>query len=279
MAEPTRRNRGDQTDEDDAELQLWKEWDWKGSGGQLFHLRRKRAMDYEGLLELVKKRRSIRKFKPHTVPDEIINKILDLARWAPSGSNHQPWEFIVVKDKATKGKITAIVEDSLRVVQKLELTREKGLQHPGPLRPVEDAGFKDAPVFIVLLGDPRTRQAQVLQALQGPNSYISSLANVFLYMHLAAAALGLGSRWVSASSQYVSQALMKEALNIPKGYDIYDLLILGYPDQSPRPRKVRDLRDLVHEDHYDMSKYRSDAEVRLFAREIQLGHTREKLSG
>jgi len=227
--------------------------------------------DYEGLLELVKKRRSIRRFKPDMVPDEAINKILELARWAPSGSNHQPWEFIVIKDKTVKDKIIAIVEEAGQVTKRMELTREKDLQHPGPFRPIEKAGIRETPVFIILVGDPRTRQAQVLQAQQTPNTYVSSLASVFLYMHLAAAALGLGSRWLSASTQELSQALIKEALGIPKGYDVYDMFLLGYPEYTPEPRKVRELKEIVHRDHYDISKYRDDAAVKDFAKQVQKG--------
>ena len=227
-------------------------------------------LDYADLLELVKKRRSIRKFKPDMVPDEMVNKILDAARWAPSGANHQPWEFIVIKDKVVKDKISAILLDVLRNNQKLESTREKDLQHPASSVPVEKLGFKDAPVFIIAVGDPRTRQAQVLAAQQEQNSYVSSMSNAFIYMHLAATSLGLGSQWLSTSHQYLAQALIKQSLGIPRGYDLYDMFVLGYPDQSPRPRKVRDLGEIVHRDHYDMSKYRSDEQVKNFARDIQM---------
>ena len=44
-------------------------------------------MDYESFLELVKKRRSIRRFKPDPVPNEYVGKIIEAARWAPSGFN------------------------------------------------------------------------------------------------------------------------------------------------------------------------------------------------
>jgi nitroreductase len=44
-------------------------------------------MDYDGLLELFKKRRSIRKFKPASISDEYVDKIIEAARWAPSGAN------------------------------------------------------------------------------------------------------------------------------------------------------------------------------------------------
>ena len=57
-------------------------------------------MEYEALLDLVKKRRSIRRFKPDPIPDEDIAKIIEVARWAPSGFNMQPWEFVVVGPQA-----------------------------------------------------------------------------------------------------------------------------------------------------------------------------------
>ena len=62
-------------------------------------------MNIDGFLELARKRRNIRRFKPDLIPDECIEKILEAARWAQSGANAQPWEFIVVKDKDTKDKI------------------------------------------------------------------------------------------------------------------------------------------------------------------------------
>ena len=65
-------------------------------------------MNYDSLLELVKKRRSIRRFKPDPIPDENIEKIIEVARWAPSGFNMQPWEFVVVKKAELRSKITEL---------------------------------------------------------------------------------------------------------------------------------------------------------------------------
>ena len=62
-------------------------------------------MDYDSLLELVKKRRSIRRFKPDPIPDEYVDKIIKVARWAPSGFNMQPLEFVVFKKPDLKNKI------------------------------------------------------------------------------------------------------------------------------------------------------------------------------
>ena len=60
---------------------------------------------YDVLLKLVKTRHSVRKFKPDPIPDDTINKILEVARWAMSGANSQPWEFVVVTDPEIKNQL------------------------------------------------------------------------------------------------------------------------------------------------------------------------------
>jgi len=61
--------------------------------------------------EAIEQRRSIRKFKPDTVPEEIIDALLDSARLAPSGCNAQPWRFKVVKDDETKHRLAQAAYD------------------------------------------------------------------------------------------------------------------------------------------------------------------------
>src|SRR4030067_10892 len=79
-------------------------------------------MDYARLLELVKKRRSIRRFKPDPIPDEHIEKIIEVARWAPSGYNLQPWEFVVVKKPELKNKIIEYCTEYRRVSPPIDAT-------------------------------------------------------------------------------------------------------------------------------------------------------------
>jgi len=57
-------------------------------------------------LDVIKARRSIRRYKPDPVPDEILNQVLESARVAPSAGHRQPWHFIVVKDPETKKKLS-----------------------------------------------------------------------------------------------------------------------------------------------------------------------------
>ena len=66
-------------------------------------------MEYDNLLTLIKRRRSIRRYKPEPVPMETVLKVLEAARWAPSGDNSQPWEFVVVRDTAKVSQVLEIL--------------------------------------------------------------------------------------------------------------------------------------------------------------------------
>ena len=68
-------------------------------------------MYYDELLELVKSRRTIRVIKPEPVPDGLIGKALEVARWAPTGFNMQPAEFLVLEDAETRGAVKKIIDD------------------------------------------------------------------------------------------------------------------------------------------------------------------------
>lgn len=223
-------------------------------------------MDYKDFLELVQKRRSIRSFKPDPIPDDYVDKIIEAARWAPSGANSQPWQFVVIKDKETKDSIVDIVTEHRQYTLKVELTRPEDLRFPAALGPVREPGYKDAPVFVILCGDPRTRDAYPLSTVinRGDSVFGSSLASAFLYMHLSATALGLGSQWVSATAHADVQCLIKDLLGIPQKFEIYDTMAVGYPGHEPKPRLVRERDEMVHYDRYDEGKYSSDAEVRDF---------------
>ena len=223
-------------------------------------------MDYEGFLKLVKTRRSIRSFKTDPIPDEQVEKIIEAARWAPSGANSQPWEFIIVKDKQIKDRIVDIVNEHSEYSRKVELTREEDLRFPSVSGPVREPGYKNAPVFIILCGDPRTKEAYPLLTLltRGDSHFTSGLASAFLYMILAATTLGLGSQWVSATGNPFVKSLLRELLEIPQELEIYDMLVLGYPASQPKPRLVRERAEMVHHGRYDKAKYRSDGEIKTF---------------
>jgi len=216
-------------------------------------------VNYDSFLELVKNRRSIRKLKPDPIPDEYVDKIIEAARWAPSGANSQPWEFIIVKKQELRTKIVELIQEYNKLSHKMELVREPALRFKWA-----PAGYVRAPVFIILCGDPRTKEAYPLNATlnRGDSHFTSSLASAFLYMQLAATTLDLGSQWVSTIAAPYVQSFTKDLLRIPEELEIYDMLAVGYPAREPEPRFVRAREDMVHYDHYDKTKFRTDEEVK-----------------
>jgi len=225
-------------------------------------------MDYEGFLELIKKRRSIRKFRPDPIPDEYVDKIIEAARWAPSGGNSQPWEFIVVKKQELRNEIIELIKEGYGSLEaKMEATREPELRfHFAP------PGFVRAPVFIILCGNPRTREAYPVSAqARGDSIFNSSLANAFLYMQLAVTSLGLGAQWVSAIAVPYVQYTSKKLLGIPVEMEFYDMLAVGYPDMEPGPRLVRAREEMVHYDYYNKDLFRTEEKVKEFIATLRRG--------
>ena len=215
------------------------------------------SMDaYNSLLDLVKKRRTNRRFKPDPVPDEYIKKIVEVARWAPSGFHTQSWEVVVVRKKNIKDKIVAVLE-------------EFGPPIKNPAQETSGGDFRDAPVFIILFCDWRARVGLPAGARDNDslvaNIFCSSMASAFLYMHLAAASLGLASQWYSAAGGPDSEREIKRILGVPDPLKIYDMMAVGYAFTPPIPKEVRSLEDMIHYDDCGLQDFRTDREVTALA--------------
>ena len=85
------------------------------------------------------------------------------------------------------------------------------------------------------------------------------MANASYSIHLAAAALGLGSEWVSILPAIEPD--LKTILGVPQVFRIYTIIPIGYPAYEPPPGFRRDISEILHYDKYDMSKFRSDEQV------------------
>ena len=189
---------------------------------------------YDSLLELARKRRTTRRFKSTPIPDEYITKIIDVARFAPSGYHTQPWEFVVIADKELRKKVLALL----------------GQDGPPTGNPNDEAPetgrFNVAPVFIILLGDWRAKVG-LPDAVRSSDARVdsilrASLACAFLSMQFAATSLGLASQWYSAVSNEKTQSGVKSLIGIPEGLRIFDMMVLGYAAEEPIPKDVRGAR-------------------------------------
>ena len=223
-------------------------------------------MQIDDLLSLARSRRSCRVFKAGPpISDEIIQKILDTARWAQSGANAQPWEFIVIRDLDTIKKLS-----ELSIAEKWDSYHYEQIcrtEYRQPImdRPPQQSGWEDVSVLIVVCGDRRTLQATTISANSivaegGAGAvYIKNMANATQILQLSIAAAGLASRWVSVTRSY--EEAVKRLLGVPDVLDVHTIIPIGYPAFDPASPYRRELEDIVHFEKYDMAKYRSVEDV------------------
>jgi len=192
--------------------------------------------------EAIKQRRSIRKFLDKPVPNEVIQQLLEAARLAPSGSNRQPWRFIVVTDPEEKAKLRQICLDQAFIEEApvvfICCADLSAYSRPSRLKRAQE--FIDARVTETLSGrfaDPEFRAAManlpdtdlgLFRAVAVSNTYIA-----VEHMVLTATALGLGSCWVGALG---GEGEINAMFSLPDTIVAAVVLPVGYPDKVPPPR-------------------------------------------
>ena len=231
--------------------------------------------NYEMLLDLVQQRRSVRRFRSDPVPEDAIEKIVEIARWAPSGFNTQPWEIVVLTEAEHRKKIVDLTESYWSMAVEMEKARSDWQGKKWGLDGLtnEAADYKEAPVYILVFGDPRALDALPIGVQSDRNRrqliYQSSLANVFLHMQLASAALGLAAQWYSAIQTPYSACMIKDYLGIPPYFDVYDMMVLGYPAGTPSKKFMRNPEEFVHRGIDNQGKFRSDETVKDFVKKTR----------
>ena len=219
-------------------------------------------MDIDGFLKIVRKRRSICRFVPGLpIPDEHVRKILEAGRWAMSGGNGQPWEFIVVRDQQTRDRIADASMEHRFEQLAIELTRVSEIAHPQHGRPPEAESYRTAQLLIAVLGDRRAYQATALSPMfmPGPEEtngvYVMNIANACNNICLAVTALGYSCQWSTVNRMW--EETIKETLDIPVMLDVFTLIPIGYPAYKPSLVYRRELDELVHYEKYDRKRYRT----------------------
>src|ERR687885_635591 len=104
-------------------------------------------MDTENLLNIIRWRRSVRVYKTGRLTDEQLVTILEAARWAPSGANTQPWEFVVTRDRKKMKRVREIYDNEWRQRKREDPVNYKGLKK-------DYVG--DVSVLVLVCGEART---------------------------------------------------------------------------------------------------------------------------
>lgn len=166
------------------------------------------------IFQVIRDRRSIRKYKETPVERAKIEQILDAARLAPSWKNSQCWRFLVLMEADKKARLLGAFPDD----------------NPGK------KAIAMAPVVILACADPAESEVE-----NGIDYFVADTAIAFEHLCLAAHAMGLGTCWMG----WYDENRIKQALSIPPEIRIVGLTPLGYPDQEPKARPRKGLSEIV----------------------------------
>jgi len=209
-------------------------------------------MDPEQLLDIIRKRRSVRVYKPGRVTDAQLASILEAGRWAPSGANTQPWEFVITRDPK---KMKRAREIFYREWQ--ERKREDPVNYKG----LTKYYVGDASVLLLVCADPRTMQVYLTTRRPADREKLfqASVASAVEHMMLVAASMGLGTVWVSVREEIEPE--LRSLFQVPQPIRLLWVVPIGRARFWPRAKPRRNISAFAHMEVYDVKKLRSDADI------------------
>lgn len=187
------------------------------------------------LLDLIKSRRTIREYKAKSVPQDLIEKILEAGRWAPSAHNMQPWKFVVVKNKNKINQIADLLEkkadelfSGFNIVMR---DTAKNIRKANLILAVYTSGI--IVKKFEKLGPPYSKIGNVYEI----QSVTNAIENMLIYIH----SLGLGAAW------YGMALFCEKEINDLLGQkgELLALLSLGYPDKVPSVSNRKEVSEIT----------------------------------
>lgn len=177
------------------------------------------------VMEAIKGRRSIRKFKPRPVEKALISTLLEAARWAPSWANTQCWRFIVVQDPEVKTRLAECCPSGKRWA----------------------ATVKDAPVVLVACAElGRSGWYKGGPVTDKGDWFMFDTALACQNIMLVAHSLGLGTVPIG----YFDAQSAAQILAVPKNTKVVLLLPVGWPDEQPEAPSRRQLDEIAFAERY-----------------------------
>jgi nitroreductase len=170
------------------------------------------------VLEVIQKRRSIRRYKEDPIPEDVFHRVLEAARLAPSGKNLQPWKFIIVRDKELKDRLAQASASQFFIAE--------------------------APIIVVACGFPDHCYSRMGRYMK---SWPVDVTIALEHLILQAQEDGLGTCWIGS----FEEEEVKSVLGIPDHVKVLALTPLGYPDEAPSFRGRKSLDEIVSYDGYE----------------------------
>jgi nitroreductase len=210
-------------------------------------------MRTEELLNIIRTRRSVRVYKRGKVTNEQLEAILEAARWAPSGANTQPWEFVVTRDRKKMKRVREIYDQEWKQRKREDPVNYKGLKK-------DYVG--EVSVLVLVCGDARTKQVYLTtrQPADREKLFQASVANAVQQMMLAAASMNLGTVWVSVREEVEPE--IRELFRVPESLRLLWIVPIGHARGWPKAKPRRKTSAFTHVEFYNSAKLRPDGEIR-----------------
>jgi nitroreductase len=177
-------------------------------------------------IDIIRTRRSIRKYEDRDVPPEALNAILQAVRWAPSWANTQCWEIVVVRDRTVKEQLQATLPP-------------KGNPATGAM--------VQAPVVLALCGKLKSSGFYKDQVTtKFGDWFMFDLGIACQTICLAAHALGLGTVVVGLFDHDKAGNVLK----VPAGYELVAMLPLGFPAKISSAPNRREIAEFTHQNSF-----------------------------
>ena len=192
--------------------------------------------------EVIRKRRSIRRFAEEAVKEEDIFAMLEVARLAPSATNEQPWHFLVIRDRELKRQMQDMVNAmiDMRIEGEEDEARRKRIEQ---MRFYSNY-FGDAPLVIAVLARPWPADYPELQGQQRFDSGLQSVAAAIAHLHLAATALGYGSCWATSPVDFAGEEL-EIILGVEEPWSLVALVSVGVAARMPSSPRRKSLGEIA----------------------------------
>jgi nitroreductase len=211
--------------------------------------------------EVIRSRRSTRKFEAGKKVDrEVLDRIVDCGRWAPSGANVQCWDFIVVDEPGMREAVRQVFLDQARRL----------VEHARGFPAVSKNYLANTVAIIVVVGDPRWKvcfpqptsdgwEAEYRENNEG--IFLCSLGAAIQNIQLGVTAEGLTSAWLSGGGEDTTNRELAQVLGYPQWMKAYGTIPIGMPVAEQDRRYRRPLEQVRHWNRYDPTKFRTHAQV------------------
>jgi nitroreductase len=208
------------------------------------------------MAELIKGRRSVRRWLEQPVHEDLLLQAIELATWAPNGGNQQNWLFYVILNKKVINSIADAVQARADYFASLP---EAGQIEENFIRMLKRSDFfRNAPSAIAVAAAPyKSRLDQILAAREKvdptvqelsrwrsvADTRIQSVASAIAYLLLVLHQMGLGAVWMTGPMQ--AKGDIENILKVPEEMDLVAFIPVGYPAENPAPRERKPVKDVT----------------------------------